>query len=101
MRSTLRVDRTALVGQPNNVSQAEVLPRIKAADQPGRRGPMLRGFQRITGQRIVLGGSGAPRAECTVFGRLHRRDVEQRVTLAVALELARDGVPTVVRAHGD
>ena len=96
-----RVDTPRSVGQPNNVSQAEVLPRIKAADQSGRRGPMLRGFQRITGQRIVLGGAGAGRAECTVFGRLHRRHVEQQVTLAVALDLARDGVPTVVRAHGD
>lgn len=75
-----------------------MLPRIKAADQSARRRAALRGFQRITGQRIVLAGTGA---QCTVFGRLHRRDVEQRVTLAVALDLARDGVPTVVRAHGD
>ena len=75
-----------------------MLPSIKATDQPASRRATHRGFQRITGQRIVLGGAGA---QCTVFGRLHRSDVEQQVTLAVALELARDGVPTVVRAHGE
>lgn len=51
-------------------------------------------LHRITGQRIVL---GTDRAECTVFGRRHRRPVEQRVPLAVAVELARRGVSTVVR----
>ncbi len=95
MIRALPVDTSMSVRQPNNVSQAEVLPRIKATDQSHRRRPSLRGFQRITGQRIVLDGAGG--AACTVFGRLHRRDVEQRVTLAVALDLARDGVPTVVR----
>ena len=98
MIAAARVDTPASVGQPNNVSQAEVLPRIKATDQSAGRRATHHGFQRIRGQRIVLGGAGA---QCTVFGRLHRRDVEQQVTLAVALELARDGVPTVVRAHGD
>ena len=95
MICALPVDTSRSVGQPNNVSQAEVLPRIKVTDQSARPRPALRGFQRITGQRIVLGGAGG--AACTVFGRLHRRDVEQQVTLAVALDLARDGVPTVVR----
>ena len=100
MSAATRVDRPGLVRQPNDVSQADVLPRIKATDQPARRRPRLHGFQRITGQRIVLDSRGAEGATCTVFGRLHRREVEQQVTLAVALGLARDGVPTVVRAHG-
>jgi ribosomal protein L5 len=52
------------------------------------------GLQRISGQRIVL---GATHNECTVFGLRHRRAVEQRVSLDVALDLARSGVTTVVR----
>lgn len=51
-------------------------------------------LHRITGQRIVL---GSDRAECTVFGRRHRRPVEQQVPLSVAMDLARRGVHTVVR----
>lgn len=60
-------------------------------------GGVLPGVHRVTGQRIVL-ASG--RHECTVFGRRHRRSVEQRVSLSVALGLARQGVPTVVRVEG-
>lgn len=55
-------------------------------------------FQRIQGQRIVL---GADDARCTVFGRRHRRTVEHPVPLSVALGLARRGVATVVRVSED
>lgn len=63
-------------------------------DTPRRGAAGVPGLGRITGQRIVLGADGA---ECTVFGRRHRRPVEQRVPLSVAAELARRGVATVVR----
>lgn len=63
-----------------------------------RLGGVLPGFHRITGQRIVLGVSCH---ECTVFGHLHRRAIEQSVSLAVALGLARHGVPTVVQVRED
>ncbi|HMQ24972.1 MAG TPA: hypothetical protein PKA98_03225 [Acidimicrobiales bacterium] len=71
--------------------QSPVKPPRQA---PPDRAPGFPGFQKITGQHVVL-GAGEP--VCTVFGRLHRRPIEQRVPLAVALELARRGVHTVVR----
>jgi len=72
---------------------------VKATRRPrGTRPTGFPGFQRVTGQRIVLTAGGP---QCTVFGRLHRRPVEQRVPLPVALDLAHRGVHTVVRVAGD
>lgn len=55
---------------------------------------VMDGFDRIQGQRIVL---GPDHAQCTVFGRRHRHTIERQVPLSVALGLARRGVATVVR----
>ncbi len=54
------------------------------------------GFQRLTGQHLVLGARGA---RCTVFGVLHRRAVTQQVSLPTAVDLARRGLSTVVRVE--
>jgi hypothetical protein len=92
------VDNRSLVGNPNDVGEAAVQTTIKASHRRAGGAPTLPGLQRLTGQRIVL---GADRTECTVFGRRHRRPVEQQVSLAVALDLARKGLNTVVRTGGD
>lgn len=55
---------------------------------------VMASFDRVAGQRIVLGTGDTT---CTVFGRRHRRTVERLVPLSVALGLARRGVNTVVR----
>lgn len=86
------VDSGRSVGQPNDMGQVSVPTAMKG---PGRPVPSVAGFERITGQRIVLDAAG--RAECTVFGRRHRRPVERQVSLGVAADLARKGVRTVVR----
>lgn len=70
---------------------------MRAPTRAERRGPIHAGFQRVTGQRIVL-GAGEP--ECTLFGVLHRRAVTQKVSLSTAVDLARRGVATVVRIEG-
>lgn len=88
-----------MIGNPNAVWQAGSLPRMKATRQPAAGSCTdVAGLHRITGQRIVLHADDA--AECTVFGRRHRRPVEQRVPLTVAVDLARRGVHTVVRVAG-
>lgn len=69
---------------------------MKVPTRVERRPPVHAGFQRLTGQRIVLGGV---QPECTVFGVLHRRAVTQRVSLPTAVDLARRGVATVVRVE--
>jgi len=81
------------------VGEAFVQTLVKATRRPTTTPPTgFPGFQRVTGQRIVLTDH---EPECTVYGRLHRRTVEQRVPLSVAVDLARRGVHTVVRVAED
>ena len=94
---TQGVDNTSLVGNPNIMGQGAVSATMKVPTRSEHRSPMLAGFQRLTGQRIVLGGA---QPECTVFGVLHRRAVTQRVSLPTAVDLARRGLTTVVRVEG-
>ena len=70
---------------------------MRAPTRAERHRPVHAGFQRLTGLRIVL-GAGEP--DCTLFGVLHRRAVTQKVPLAIAADLARRGVATVVRVEG-
>ena len=96
--SIAAIDNTPLIGNPNDVGEAAVHTTIKSSHRRAAGAPTLPGLQRLTGQRIVL---GRDRTECTVFGHRHRRPVEQRVPLNVALDLARKGLNTVVRTSGD
>lgn len=70
---------------------------MRKAHRPERARAVRAGFQRLTGQRIVLRADGA---QCTVFGVLHRRAVTQQVSLSTAVDLARRGLSTVVRVEG-
>ena len=76
------------------MGEAPELTAMRGSHHAERRPPLQAGFQRLTGQRIVL-GAGEPR--CTVFGVLHRRAVTQQVSLSTAVDLARRGLSTVVR----
>jgi hypothetical protein len=96
--SIAAIDNCLLVGNPNDVGEAAVQTTMKPSHRSPGGAPTLPGMPRLTGQRIVL---GTDHAECTVFGRRHRRPVEQTVSLAVALDLARRGLATVVRTSGD
>lgn len=91
------VDIGLLVGKPNTMGQEPTPATIKTSHRLSAGHPLRRGFQRLTGQRILLGEDG-PR--CTVFGTLHRRPVSEEVPLATAVDLARRGLSTVVRVEG-